>query len=625
MNWKNLVLLVLAALAIIYGIFLLLPQAQGGEARQQPGNVSIVEFGSAGNYGYATFSYNGSGNVSLIALSQPPKSTIIVLKKDFLETERYSYFMDGLGELAAKGFTIKEVDSIGAPNNSIIIIPSGAMPSDLIPRLDSLEQGNKIIYLGRKDLIFSDNLVLSDWYSNLSESSKSSMIVIEKSLDEFYSERNFSIYNEIERNSWAEENSQSFSYSGQGAKTLFVQLNNSRWLRLLPLADSVELETHPVKIMGNGDIFPWEKATLTVQMNYSSGIAHYTVEKDGTAIGRADLDRVRGDEAFYLPLTFPGPGDYLVRISDDSGTTGAVRVHVKDLNISLSNAYGNSYEFMVLVDSKPVEQSTVSVGLNHSNNTIDNVDVRNGKFSVRALLKPGENVFVISLFGQKHFVPYNNSQESVLQFYAKYLLLGALLVGAFYLIIRLNRKPTYRIMVPESIPSNNPEIRLSANQLISGIEEAENLYGWKGVPLYAREISAGLKKLTGGMEINEGNLEALMKKLQEKGLVRSHLGLYGLSGWGDARHNALRRIVRDKLIQSGVSFSESASHFKCKDFTIVLSPGKAGRDSLVVFESRDEKRSYLSSLPESQRAALEIKIANGVLRMATLDELDELL
>ncbi|MDD5337104.1 MAG: hypothetical protein PHS02_01335 [Candidatus ainarchaeum sp.] len=628
MNYKWAAALILVVLIAI----LLLPQflpgaSNAASAPVQQGLAAPLEMGFAGNYGYAVFSYNGTGSATLLSLSEQPKSSIMVLRQDYLNTERYSYFMDILKPLEAEGFKFQEVDSfaqISSANNSIIIIPSGAMPSEAVPLLDSLSQGNRIIYIGRKDLVYSGKLVGSDWFSGLANSTKLRIIVIEKSLADFYSGANYSLVDEIRANSWAELNSSTLSYSGEGRKTLFVQANNGTWLRMLPKTDYGPLALPKARLSGSESIFPWENPSLTIELNFSSGISRLVVEKDGSEISSSELDRVRGEEAFVVPLSLNSSGDYIAKVVDESGVLGAKRVHVKNLSISISRAYGNSYEFLVLLDGEPLDQADAVVGLQNSTNTLAE-QVSNGRLLVSAELPHGRNVFVVSMFGQDTYVPYDNTQEDVIGFYLKYLGAGLLAVIVFYGLLRLGKKPVYRILIPDSVPSTNPELRLSSKEVIAAVLESEKSFGWKNVPLYAREVSVGLRKLAGGMDVNEGNVEAMMKRLEDKGLVKSHLGLYGLSGWGDPKQNALKRVVRDKLVQNGVSFSENANGFRAGSWNIIFSSQNAARDSIIVFEDEAEKKSYVSSLHGKERASLDIKLANGVVRLATLEGLDEFL
>lgn len=609
---------------LVFTVLIFLPKEQGQIEIIRNGTAHALEFGNAEEYSYLTFYHNGSGKTELIALSEQPKTSIIVLKKDFLNTERYPFFIKLLQPLAKKGFSINEVDEIGEPQNSVIIIPAGAMPSYILEKFDALTKSNYIIYIGKTDLIFSENLVRTKWLHNVSNSSKLHLRIIEKTLEEFYAEKNLTIFAEIERNAWAAENQEIFEYSGEGRKTIFIKTGNANWLRMLPLADSLVLRSLPVKITGNEDIFPWQKIQLTIEMNYSSGTPILTVEKDGNILSTSALDRVREKQAFFFTQDFSSSGNYLIRVSDLTGTIGAKRIHVKDLNISLAKAYGNSYEFSVLVDGAPVESAETIIGLNHSNNTV-RTEVKNGKLRVYANLKQGENAFVITMFGHTSFVFYNNNQESILTFYAKYLTPGIALVAILYVLMRMKRKPVYKIHVSESVQTKNPEIKLNSAQIITALKETEACFGWKNVPVYAKEIEIGLKKFTNGGEINEGNIEAIMKKLEEKGSVKSHLGLYWLSEWNSNKENALRRIVRDKLVQNGIEFSETSAGFRYKEKHIVFSPENAGEDCIIVFEDKDKMRDYLSSLDDKELAKLEIKKRNGVLELAILDELDELL
>ncbi|MFA5077028.1 MAG: hypothetical protein WC488_01235, partial [Candidatus Micrarchaeia archaeon] len=598
-KWAAAILLGLIILAIAVMLQPAQPAPQGTENTTTAGTAVPLELGFAEDYGYAVIAYNGSGTATLLSLSEKPKSSILVLNRDYLGTERYSYFLDLLRPLEKEGFKITEIDSLSeAPaqeNWSIIIIPSGAMPSYALPLLDSLSGQNRIIYIGRKDLVYSEKLVGMDWFSNLSNSTRPRITVVEKSLDEFYSEKNYSLIDDIRTNSWAVRNRSVFQYSGEGRSTVFVARSNGTWLRMLPAYDSGPMPQPRARIAGSSDIFPWEKATMTVELNFSTGVSQLVAEKDGTRISSSELDRVRGDEAFVIPLSFNSSGDYIIKVIDQSGVLGARRVHVKDLNISLSRAYGNSYEFLVILDGAPLADADAVVGIEGSQNTVAE-KVSNGRLRVLAELPQGRSVFVISIFGQETRVSYSNSQDDILGFYLKYLGVGILLVGIFYVLIRLGKRPVYRILVPDSVPGANPELSLSSKNVVDAMLESERRFGWKGVPLHAREVGIGLRKYLGGMDVSEGNVEAIMKRLEDKGLVKSHLGMYGLSAWGDPKHNALRRIVRDKLVQNGISFSESARGFTAGRRKLVFSLPDAARDSVVIFEDEAEKKKYLSSL-----------------------------
>ncbi|MEW6528487.1 MAG: PadR family transcriptional regulator [Candidatus Micrarchaeota archaeon] len=634
MNYKNAIFLVIALvilILIITGVVFYFSSTEKKEERAivQNGIVKTIEFGGGGDYGYVIVHYNGTGNLTLIALSEQPKTKIFVLKHDFLNTGQYSNFINSLSALRRKGFSIEETDRIIAPQNSIpqnsiIIVPCGALPVDILKNIDNISATNEIVYLGKKDFIYTDKLERFDWVSNISASAKKHVFIIEKTLDEFYSEKNYSLFEQIEKNAWAEKNSASFSYSGDSDKTYFLKLNGAQWLRMLPLADSERFAQNRANISGSDDIFQWQKAQITIETNYSSGKITFVLEKDKKIIQRGELDRVRGDQAFFLAFSFNSSGDYLLKIFDQNGTMASKRIHVKEINVSLARVYGNSYEFSVLLDEQPLENASITIGLNHSSAQVKS-EVRNGFFLVRANLKPGENIFVIDLFGQKHYLAYDNVQEDITAFYIKYLVFGALIVIFFYIAIRLNKKAIYKIFVPDSVPNKNQEIKLKTNEILLVLDEVEKMFGWENTPLYAREIGTGLKRVTNGVEVTEGTVETILKKMEEKGLVKKYLGLYGLSSWGDEKRNALKRIIKDKLIQNGVEFSETQCGFNIGEREIVFDSENAKKEALLIFEDRTDMRSYVSSLDSKKRAVLELKIKNGILRLTTLDELDELI
>jgi hypothetical protein len=608
-------------LALLLGYFVFF-DSMSAPAQAQNGTAQVLECGFAGDAGYAILSHSGSGNLSLSALNEPPKRKIAILSRDYLSTGKYSDLVQMLRSLEKDGFEVSEKEDIMGENNSIVVIASGAMPIGVLEGIGDFSSRNHVVYIGRGDLVYSDRMERQNWTSSIGKSAQR-LTLIEKSLAQYMREGNFSLIDEIRENSWAKTNSTIFAYSGNGTSTVLVGAGNSSWLRTVPLHDCAKPQDS-AGISGPDGAFPWENPEFYVSMEKSDGVANYTIGRNGQAVQSGELGRAAANETFRIAMNSPQPGIYLINVFDRSGRIGAKALVVHNLSVSLDSAFGNSFSFSASMDGAPLQSDSAEVGLSHSNNSI-NSTIKGGKFTVRANLPRGKNTFVISLDGGVFPVGYQNDREDLAEFYAKNLGLGAILILAGYAIMRMGRKPTYRIIVPESVPEKNPEFGVSREDVLGAIRDAESRYGWTSTPLLASEIASSLERRTGGLEIEEGNMEAILRELAESKDITCHKGAYGLMEWGDAKENYLRRFVRDMLIHNGVEFSEYGSGFMCGDDMVLYSPENAQNGSITVFESKEDISRHLASLGADARAATAMRLENRALRFVTLRELPELL
>jgi hypothetical protein len=145
-------------------------------------------------------------------------------------------------------------------------------------------------------------------------------------------------------------------------------------------------------------------------------------------------------------------------------------------------------------------------------------------------------------------------------------------------------------------------------------------------PITPQEFTIALKRyLTNGADVTEGNVEEILTKLVKAGRLESHRDYYQLRGEGDIVKNSLRRMIREKLIESGTMFRESDGKFVTKEFEIGFFGQKFDSKAVVVVDDKAEEKSLLSSLEERALARVKIMQSNDTLSIVPIDRLSDIL
>jgi hypothetical protein len=145
-------------------------------------------------------------------------------------------------------------------------------------------------------------------------------------------------------------------------------------------------------------------------------------------------------------------------------------------------------------------------------------------------------------------------------------------------------------------------------------------------PITLQEFTISLKRyLTNGADVTEGNVEEILKKLVKTGHLESHRDYYQLKGEGDVKRNTLSRMVREKLIESGTTFTEENGKFVMKDYEIGFFGDSFDRKAVIVVDDKAEEKAILSSLNRSQRSRYEILQSNDMLTFIPIDRLSDML
>jgi len=633
MNIRNTVIAVLLLAFVLIAVVSILPQPQGNGGNESgKSSFNVVDVNRAGNYGYTVIDNQGEVNATLIAYSSAPQKKVFLLNdSEAIGADKFPELAGQLQRLEKYGFSV-DVRDDKVLSSGIYVVPSGAMPSYILDDLRFNASNAIIIFIGRPDLLIKNGVRQEDWYSGLEEDQRTRLVLINNTLDDYLSSNN-SLPSFILENGWAAKAKASFQLSGQGRKTLSLPINDSQYIRLLwqsgedaGIVDSSMLPADQAEVLSSPkSIFSWEKAELTFTLNRTNGTAVLSILKDGAETYVKELDRVR-DENYFLEYFQPKePGDYIVRVVDNSGVIGGGVVHVKNLQLSYQGSRGYSYVFNVVVDGEPVKNVEAKVSLENST-MVKTFYVSDGELTVPAELKQGLNNFNIKIFNTTRKIEVNYESEGLLNFYIKYGSISLALIAAVYFWARMSRSPVYTIRIGEIAGEIRKDLHMPVQSAIAAFKSVRKELGIGNSPITAHEFSIALKRhVTEGADVTEGNVEEIMQRLVSKGLLESHRQYYQLKGEGDIRRNALMRRVRDRLIEAGITFKVKGRKFVTGQFEIGFFGEKFLKNAIIVVEDQQELDSIMKGLSQKELSALQIKIANGVTQFVTIDRLDDVL
>jgi len=635
MTLRDMAVVLLFALgALALAALLLTPAQQGaGAVTGGPQRLEILEVGRAGDYGYAVVDYEGSPNVTLLAYHSPPLRKVTILNEPgAIAGGSLARFISDLSPLQAYGFTV-DVSANKALGHGIFVVPTGALPSYVLDDLRYNATDATVIYIGRTDLVLSSSGVTQeDWYSALDQRQLSRLIIHNTTPDQFI-EGNASLSDEVLENGWAVRSRLDSALSGEGRHTLIVPMNGSEYVRLIAslggkvaMVDSARMRQRGIPITPSPpSIFPWEKTAIEFSLNKTNGTAMLSISLDGKEVYSKPLSRVREENYFVERPQLNGSGNHVIRVTDNSGIIGGGILHVKDLRVDYLGSSGFSYNFNVTVDGTPVDSGEAAVHLDNSTLS-KKFYISGGLLTVPAQLQQGVNVFDISFLGTERHVEVAYSREGLADVYLKYGIPGLLLVVIIYFGARMTRKPVYVIRVGEAAGEIRKEVKMPPQKALSVFRSIRKELGIGKNPITAHEFSLAIKRhVTEGADVTEGNVEELLQRMVKLGLLESHKQYYQLKGEGDVKRNAMMRRIRDKLIESGIAFRMRGGCFVTSQVEIGLFGERFSRNAVVVIEDQHELDSIHAGLTQKQLAALQVKLANGVLRLVPLDRLADVL
>ncbi|HID73210.1 TPA: hypothetical protein EYP38_04675, partial [Candidatus Micrarchaeota archaeon] len=125
--------------------------------------------------------------------------------------------------------------------------------------------------------------------------------------------------------SWLRNSKTNRVFEDDGIKTVTTSMDSSEYLRLIydypggkGILDSAQLVREGGVLYPDPvSIYPWEKSTLSFELNKTNGTAYLSVYKDGEGLKKEDLRRVTDDNYFLKRLQFEDPGEYIVMVTDN--------------------------------------------------------------------------------------------------------------------------------------------------------------------------------------------------------------------------------------------------------------------------------------------------------------------
>ncbi|MFN7991912.1 MAG: hypothetical protein U0R44_07195 [Candidatus Micrarchaeia archaeon] len=635
MQLKNfligLILILFVVMAAIVGYLLVVG---GPEAARDtsPTTFSVLESGRGGDFAYSVYSYRGDANITAISYpSEPKRNVVIINDSQAVDAEKLPQLVEHIRKLEAYGFNVSvtEEPKIG---DAIYIVPTGGIPSYALFNLQQNSSKGTIIYIGGKDLILSSGMKQLSWYNALSPAQRGRVIQYNGTLNEFLENGSVSLEDEILYQSWMALNNTTYTIRGAGIKTAAVPLNHSGYMRLVYVFDDVRgiydspylKGTEQKLVPSPQSIYPWEKSTLQFSLNTTNGTAFLSIKRDGKLVTHEQLRRVTDENVFIKKLEFADPGQYVISVDDNAGTIATGVLSVRDIQIVPIEQRGVSYVFSVTVDGKPLDnaESLVSLG----NSTQRKYYITDGTVTVNAKLNQGKNLFNFEIAGSTIPVVVDNRQTPILSLYINYGIPGLAIIIVVYFGARMTKRPIYSLRFGDSANYIRQEITLPVDRAIESFQGIREDMKIGKAPITPQEFTVSLKRyLTNGADVTEGNVEEILKKLAKANLLETHRDYYQLKGEGDVKKNTLRRMIREKLIESGTMFRESEGKFITKDFEIGFFGSRFGGKGVIVVDDKAEEKQLLAGLSESERARIRLMQANDMLSFVQIDRLSDIL
>jgi hypothetical protein len=621
-------------LLAVFGIvaYMLLAEPEAATAAAGASSFSVLETGTAGDHGYAVFNYRGKGNLTLISLESEPKRRVVIINdSQAIQAERLPELIEQFRALERYGYTVVVSDEpkIG---NDIYVVPTGAIPAYALFNLQQNSSNGTIIYIGAKDLLLSNGIKETRWYDALTSQQRERVVQYNGTLDDFMDQGNISLAKEVLYNSWMVRNTTTRQLDGSGTNSATVKLGQSGYVRVVyefpditGFYDSSYLRAPPQYLVPSPQsIYPWQTSSLQFELTKTNGTAFMTVRKDGKVIAHDQLRRVTDENVFIERFEYEEPGDYVIIVDDNSGTLASGLLHISDIKINLVQHQGFTYIFSVIVDGQPLHDAEALISL--GNSTPRKYYVSDGSLTVNANLQRGTNTFNIEIAGASMPLIIENDQDPLILFYLNYGVPSFLLVVLVYFGARMSRKPVYSLRFGDSADTLRQEIIIPTDRTLESFKKIREDMDLAGSPITPQEFTVSLKRyLTNGAEVTEGNVDEVLKKLVKAGHLECHRDHYQLKGEGDVKRNVLRRMIREKLIESGTMFNEVGTAFVTKDFEIGFFGDVFTGKAMVIVDDKAEERRIIESLSQSDRSRLRIMQSNDMLTFVPIDRLSDVL
>ncbi|MCD6549373.1 hypothetical protein J7K41_01525 [Candidatus Micrarchaeota archaeon] len=647
MNWKYAlipIIVVIGFLAVVL-FYPVEPPAETPEENVTHFYVSITysDYGIA-DYGFDKVGYvslnvdidKADGNLSVLWFANQPRNKVYLLDYPAVEVSDYSTF----SSLLLQRFNEYNVDikhlsigSVFSVQNSVIIVPTGRIPSFLFKNLSAvLENNNVILYVGKDTSLLLEpdgsqvpntdqisfqpgthgNYTITPIGDDLlyTSSEKGVMYIIPRPLNSFTSLQSAveKIVNTVLKESWQNVTVRDYHIgpSYHGGLTLISPpiTSDSGYVRVIYNFRERDGDNTACGTITSGylksysgrlhfldtDVFPSEKPKYEIDLNesYDKPIKltlYLMFKRDGELLQNftvtVDSITVRNiwKSTYTLDQELP-PGNYIVILKDQFNQVHALGyLHVKNFTITLADVKGDTYFFNVSVDGRALESATVKVWIDGK--YFGEQPVSSGTLTITAGLPRADHVIKLEYKGAAVTGSFSTKRAaSVLDIYLKYGPIGMLIVVVVYLMFRAKPRPIYTLHVPSFVEETFVERKISKKDLLNVFKKVEKEYGWKNLPLSFREVKNGIAKYALPNErvvVLDTNLMEVLNSLIDEGDIVAYNDYYLPKSWlkgSDIKTRVVYRKARDLVIAHGLPFDERGDYLFIPSKNVAILPYK---------------------------------------------------
>jgi len=614
------------------------------KGEKQISNLKIYSVNSSGQNIYGVF--EGPTNINVDILKKRPVYRVLILKENGLDSNYTQALYKKINQSLSKyGYKVTLVSPFADMTNSILIVPTGAMPEYILKSISGTE---KIIYLGSTDMVLEkENIKSKNWTKNVPKEildkiviysgTPRTVILNEKEYSEIIGDillqkDNLILSKKID----VSQNKKTYLlYSGNQQTNYTVHIMSNTGLEGYNYSSvDFDLKTG-INLFKESIIYGYshQQTRYFIDLTNTNGTAYLYIYKDGKEIKKDELSRVKEQQLIPEILKFDNPGIYVLSVRDNDGEIKSGLIYIHNVGMEMTGIFGGVVEIHIQEDGTPIKDGVVTASLNDGK-VSKNYRINKGKIYIPLQMKEGKNMLHLKYMSTKKDIPLQYA-GGLIETYKTYLLPGILLVIVSFGIAYFLKRPKYYLRIPSAEVSARKTIKTSPTKLIELLPKIRlDLHLKKEDPLKIQELMFGISRhLANGYNIFEENAEGLVQKLVNGGKLISYKDYFiekkALDKINRIENLVLRRKVREILIANGKNYKEVADGFQLQNTRIEINKIKIvkekGIQEIAVFESLDDIHKYLKRMKNKEHARIDMAIANHKIVITTIKKLDRIL
>lgn len=401
----------------------------------------------------------------------------------------------------------------------------------------------------------------------------------------------------------------------------------------------------------------------------------YSLNENTTELRQLYLSAIseNNEEVLFIPITAaPVPlrisdavyrfdnrlqqGNYIMRITDDKRNVFA-QSYLSMLSFSPAPyitdfIQGNFIFDVYLTNGEQYTSPLKNVVVSFDGMDEKTIEVKQGRifYNATPTTTPGMHTFTFK-FGPDTVILPVKFTRPVSMFEKPENIAMAIIAISLFVIGYLIARPEavkYSIDVPDFPPLQSIAVPVKREKILEMFDQINADLKWKYTPLTISDLKMGFKKIMfrgKPLLVGDYNLEMILDKLKEEGLVVQSMDYYGLKRWEkETRRSiyylALVRALRDIFVTEGIPFlpfgqrgdADTALsyggenvyvHIYESDSVIkkAIQTAFAGR-TIIVFENETVMNEFLSRIhtPSQQNVVFKMLLDNGKISLAPIDK-----